>query len=158
MSRHLVVCLGLTALAVAVGAPSVGAVTLSPGDLVVSNGDSWAGHPLIHVAPGTGLQTSFGVEGFFSEPYDHALAPNGDLLVLYPYSSGPSPEPAVVRVDPWTGSQLVVSRGGLLNMPTAIASNAAGDVFVLDSTRPRDGRPDADTAGLRLRLRPGDRG
>jgi hypothetical protein len=131
MSSRLLVCLVLTVLAVASGASPTGAVTLNPGDLVVSSPDSSFGDPLVHVVPGTGVQTSLRVEGFFSGPSDHAIAPNGDLLVLYQF---PPPAPAIVRVDPWTGAQTLLSIGGVLNFPTAIASNAAGDVFVLDST------------------------
>ena len=63
---------------------------------------------IVEVDPGTGDQTRVAGASVFTQPGD-VTADATELLVLYDF-----PSPALVRVDPTSGSQAVVSTGGLL--------------------------------------------
>ena len=58
---------------------------------------------------------------------------DGDLVVVDAGRVAPPVAPSVIRIDPVTGAQEVVSSGGLLVAPAAIAIEATGMVLVSDS-------------------------
>jgi MYXO-CTERM domain-containing protein len=73
---------------------------------------------------------------------------SGDIVVLDAGSVGVDPAPPrVIRVDPQTGAQTLISEGGLLEEPVAIAVEPAGTLLVSDSA-----------AGAILRIDPGTGG
>jgi hypothetical protein len=114
-SRLLVVVISLIA------APSWG-VGLLPGD-ILALGTSDAGSGIIHVDPETHAQTlvSPHSDARFS---DFTVASNGELFALVGDS--------VVQIDPSSGARTVVSAGGILSAPTAIAAAGGDDLFVVD--------------------------
>ncbi|MEM7412784.1 MAG: hypothetical protein AAF430_21305 [Myxococcota bacterium] len=98
---------------------------------------------LVDVDPDSGAGTLVSELQVFSGILDADDSGDGDLLVLYAGSPGFF-EPAVVRVDPVTGSQTLVARGtgtsvppGLLDQASAIARGDGGQIVVLgESTAP----------------------
>jgi sugar lactone lactonase YvrE len=59
---------------------------------------------------------------------------NGDLVVVDAGRSAPNAQPArVIRIDPVSGEQTLVSEGGLLVSPVAVAVQGTSTIFVSDS-------------------------
>ena len=134
--RALVVALA----AGAVAAPSAAAVTLAPGDIVVSDESSGIGFSgaVIQVDPDTGQQTLVSDntlntgDDYFANPDFIVLDAQGRILVS-DYGSA-----AVIRVDPATGQQTLVSDNtinigtDLFVDPYGIALDAQGRILVAD--------------------------
>lgn len=78
---------------------------------------------LVRIDPVTGNITVLSSGGLFVDPRDLEVAPNGDVLVAdaqaLPDTSGA--RGAIIRVDPVTGAQVVVSSGGYFRQLWGIA-------------------------------------
>jgi len=96
--------------------PSASAVTLNPGDIIITDqntiGSGCAPSPgcggLIKVDPTTGVQTAIASGGLFFNPFDVVMDANGDLIVAEPNGSGGCPNfgcGSIFRVDPSNGNQ-----------------------------------------------------
>jgi sugar lactone lactonase YvrE len=88
------------------------------------------------VDPASGAQTTVSSGGVFAYPFGIALAPDGDILVVdrdaFPDASGG--RGSVIRVDPTSGIQTVVSSGGNFRSPSGIVATTSGDIFVVDGS------------------------
>jgi sugar lactone lactonase YvrE len=72
----------------------------------------------------------------FVHPYDLAVERDGSLIVVDMgqfASDDATPDGAVVRVDPRTGTQSLVSRGGALVDPAGVAVASDGALYVLEN-------------------------
>jgi DNA-binding beta-propeller fold protein YncE len=80
-----------------------------------------------------------GAQGtLFEHPYDIAVAPGGGSLYVVDmgaFAQGPSPaaDGRIIRVDPASGAQSLVSQGGELVDPAGIAVAPDGALFVLEN-------------------------
>ena len=80
-----------------------------------------------------------GAQGaLFEHPYDIAVAPGGGSLYVVDmgaFAQGPSPaaDGRIIRVDPATGAQSLVSQGGELVDPAGIAVAPDGSLFVVEN-------------------------
>ncbi len=110
----LLLSLGLGIVCLAFG--KAAAVSLNPGDILVADSSDFGGSAgVIRVDPETGAQTVVSSGGVFVNPAGIAIAANGDLLAADENTfGGPCPVGCggIVRVDPTTGAQTVVSSGG----------------------------------------------
>jgi hypothetical protein len=68
--------------------------------------------------------------GYLNEPVDTATSPDGDLVVMQDAGGGAPGLGAIVRINPQTGSQTLVSAGGLLYNLNGNSVHRAGDIFV----------------------------
>ena len=102
------------------------AVTLNPGDIVVSDHADIT----IHIDPITGTQTVITSGGIFGSPHTIVIDSSGDLIIADPQAAGMTG--AIIRVDPSTGSQSIVSSSGFFADPAGIVIDAAGDYIVTD--------------------------
>jgi sugar lactone lactonase YvrE len=68
----------------------------------------------------------------FVRPYDLAVERNGDLLVA-DLGQPNVKDGAVIRVNPYTGHQSLVSSGGLFFDPAGIAVAPDGSIYVIDN-------------------------
>jgi hypothetical protein len=85
---------------------------------------------IVQVDPLTSQIVTVAAGGNFLYPLGITIAANGELFVLnmaFPAQ--------IVRVNPQNGVQKVISQGGLLNRPQAIAISGA-DIFVTDVATP----------------------
>ena len=128
----LVALLALTGTAVAApGDPWVAYVTNSTASRAV----------LMRVDPATGGLVEISRNGpqgaLFDHPYDLVGAPDGSLLVAdmgrFATSAQRTPDGAIVRVDPVTGAQSLVSAGGRLVDPAGLALAPDGTIFVVEN-------------------------
>jgi sugar lactone lactonase YvrE len=78
----------------------------------------------------SGQVQTVSVAGNFVAPLGVAVAPDGQLLVLNVAASS-----QVIRVNPQTGNQRVVSEGGYLKRPQSIAVQG-NDIYVTDVATP----------------------
>jgi sugar lactone lactonase YvrE len=87
---------------------------------------------VIRVDPQTGVQTVVSSGGYFAEPTGIKIDPNGSILVVDPFAfPGAGVDGgAMIRVNPMTGAQTVVSSGGSFYRPDGIAVAPNGDIFV----------------------------
>jgi sugar lactone lactonase YvrE len=126
-----------------------------PGAAVAAPGDPWvayvansvvakqsAASPVILRAnPVSGALTEVsrnGAQGnFFRHPYDIAVAADGSLLVAdmgaYATPSERTPDGRIIRVDPVSGQQSVVSSGNLLVDPAGLALGPDGLIYVVEN-------------------------
>jgi streptogramin lyase len=113
-------------------AAGAGAVTLSPGDVVVTDTANvgFPGNRVIRIDPVDGVPTPISVGGSLSAPLGVALEEDGDILVADTNAFGGSG--GVIRIDPATGTQTMVSSGGSFVDPSGIAIEPDGDVLVAD--------------------------
>ena len=79
-----------------------------------------------------------GQGNLFEHPYDIAVAPGGGSLYVVDmgaFAQGPTPaaDGRVIRVDPATGVQSLVSQGGELVDPAGIAVAPDGTLFVVEN-------------------------
>lgn len=93
---------------------------------------------LIRIDPAARARQVLTSGGFLNLPQGVTAAPNGDIYVAefgLPRDQEEVPDllAAVVRVDPATGEQTVVTAGGQLTNPTGIAFAPDGRLFVTDS-------------------------
>jgi DNA-binding beta-propeller fold protein YncE len=93
---------------------------------------------IIRVDPASGAQSIVSAGGELVDPAGIAVAPDGTLFVVENIGVGGNPRvpgggrPAVLRIDPATGAQSVVTRGGNLCYPFGIALEPSGDLVVTD--------------------------
>lgn len=111
---------------------SVSAVTLQPGDLVVTDD---LGPAILRVDPGTGSQTTITSGGLLGRPVAVAIEETGNILVVDGFRFGPNGS-QIIRVDPATGGQSVVSAGGTMLDPHDIAIDSDGSLLIADFSGP----------------------
>jgi hypothetical protein len=93
---------------------------------------------IIRVDPASGAQTIVSQGGELVDPAGIAVAPNGTLYVVENVGLGGNPRvplggrPAVIRIDPATGDQSVVTRDDALCYPFGIALEPSGGILVGD--------------------------
>jgi len=101
------------------------------GDLLIA--DSGAGPIRVNLADGSQTPVTSGPP--LAVPVGIAIAPNGDLLVADPdccVRQGATGKGGVIRVNPATGAQTVVSSEGHFRSPAGVAIAANGDLLVVD--------------------------
>src|SRR6266850_1166614 len=106
---------------------------LCKGDILVADGNSDNGKGrIILVDPVTGSQTSIAHgDPYLDEPVGVIFDPNDNNLLVINGVAGGTQINGVVRVNPGTGAQTLVSSG--FNAPFALALDGNGDIFVADS-------------------------
>jgi len=111
------------------------------GDIIVSDPLGLGVGAIFRINPISGAQTTISSGGFFTTggggPRGLALDGNGDILVADPNALGggcPVGCGAIIKVDPVTGAQTVVSSGGMFVNPWGLAIEANGDIVVADET------------------------
>jgi DNA-binding beta-propeller fold protein YncE len=124
LARRRLVLITMALLVALVGPAEVAAVTLNPGDILVSDGAFGTG-AVILVDPVTGSQTTVSAGGSLGGLWGIALDANGDILVA-------ATSTGIIRIAPSTGGQTIVSTGGSFVAPQGIAVAANGDFFVVD--------------------------
>lgn len=120
--------------------PHASAVTLQPGDILVSDLNSPTAGAVIHVNPATGAQMKIASgtvsEGLFPEAV--ALGLDGSVFIVAKQYATVPPLPArVVKIDPANGNKTVVSEGGNLVGPADLAIDDNGDIWVVDQDAPK---------------------
>lgn len=96
------------------------------GDVVFADADGAPGRrgALIKVNPSTGTRTTVASAGYLTECRQIAVEASGNILVADPYALNPSASSyasAIVRVNPSTGLQTLVSSGGLFQATCGVA-------------------------------------
>ena len=138
----IIAATALVAAALPAGAPAA----VDPGDLLIADQSASAGTgAVIAVNPANGAQEvisdntiNTGTD-LFVDPQGIALEASGSILVA-DISSGPVNTGAIIRVNPTTGQQTVVSDNtvntgtDLFDEPTAIALESDGSILVADNT------------------------
>jgi sugar lactone lactonase YvrE len=124
LARGRLLLMTLVLVLALVGAAEVAAVTLNPGDILVSDGAFGTG-AVILVDPVTGAQTTVSTGGSLGGLWGITLDANGDILVA-------ATSTGIIRIDPASGMQTTVSTGGSFVAPQGIAVAASGDLFVVD--------------------------
>ena len=138
------------------------AVTLMSGTAVAAPGDPYVvytansfstGAVILRTEPGTGSLVEVSRNGpqgnLFQRPYDLAVEPDGKLVVA-DLGEPNRKDGAVIRVDPLTGVQSLVSSGGEFFDPAGIAVAPDGQIYVVDNRA-----PDNDGAVIRVDPRTG---
>jgi DNA-binding beta-propeller fold protein YncE len=138
------------------------AVTLMSGTAVAAPGDPYVvytansfstGAVILRTEPGTGSLVEVSRNGpqgnLFRRPYDLAVEPDGHLVVA-DLGEPNRKDGAVIRVDPLTGLQSLVSSGGEFFDPAGIAVAPDGQLYVVDNRA-----PDNDGAVIRVDPRSG---
>ncbi|HEV3378965.1 MAG TPA: PKD domain-containing protein, partial [Thermoleophilaceae bacterium] len=129
--------------------------TAAPGDpYVVYTANSFAtGAVILRTDPGSGSLVEISRNGpqgtLFERPYDIAVEPDGNLVVA-DLGVPNRKDGAIIRVDPLTGRQSLVSSGGEFFDPAGIAVAPDGQLFVADNRA-----PDNDGAVIRVDPRTG---
>jgi sugar lactone lactonase YvrE len=132
-----------TLLAVFLGGGSAWAAPADPYVVYAAN-SRVDGAVILRVDPATGALAEIsrnGAQGtLFRKPYDLAVEPDGSLVVAdlgEPCNTGVNPpcpnDGRVIRVDPLTGRQSLVSSGGVLVDTAGIAVAANGTIYVVDN-------------------------
>lgn len=116
------------------------AVTLNPGDILVSDAQAFGGTGgIIRVNPLTGAQTTVSSGGSFVDPAYVTLDGAGQILVSDLAAFGGSG--GIIRVNPGSGVQTTVSNnaistaaggGAFFGSPIGIALDTAGQILVSD--------------------------
>jgi sugar lactone lactonase YvrE len=96
---------------------------------------------ILRANPATGGLTEISRNGplgnHFAHPYDIAVASDGSLLVAdmgaYATPTDRTPDGRIVRVDPVTGRQSLVTSGNLLVDPAGLAIGAGGLIYVIEN-------------------------
>ena len=103
------------------------AITLSPGDILVSDAPEFGGNngKVIHVDPSTGLQILISSGGFLNRPLGIVLDASGQILV----TDEDVFDGAVISIDPISGVQTVLSTA-VSSAPSGIAVDGAGALYV----------------------------
>jgi hypothetical protein len=145
MSRAPLIFAATAFLAAAL--PAVAPAAVDPGDILVADQSASAGNTgaVIAVNPATGEQEvvsdntiNTGTD-LFVDPLGIALEASGSILVA-DISAGPANTGAVIRVNPTTGQQTLVSDNNvntgadLFDEPMAIALESDGSILVADNT------------------------
>jgi DNA-binding beta-propeller fold protein YncE len=130
-----------------------GTALAAPGDpYVVYTANSFStGAVILRTEPGTGSLVEVSRNGpqgnLFRRPYDLAIEPDGKLVVA-DLGEPNRKDGAVIRVDPLTGLQSLVSSGGEFFDPAGIAVAPGGQIYVVDNRAP-------DNDGAVIRVDPG---
>lgn len=121
----------LLAGAACVAVAPASAVPINPGDILVADRDA-AGGPgaVIHVNPGSGVQTVISSGGSFITANGIIIDTNGDILVADPSAFGSAG--GVIRVDPISGVQTPLSSGAPFINPYGLAVAVNGALLVVD--------------------------
>jgi sugar lactone lactonase YvrE len=127
------------------------AVSLSAGTAYAAPGDPYVvytanaasdGAVILRTEPATGALVEIsrnGAQGaLFSHPYDLAIEADGGLVVA-DMGNPNQRDGAVIRVDPLTGRQSLVSAGGSFYDPAGIAVGPGGVLYVLDNLAANNG-------------------
>ena len=123
VAKNLRACLG-AALGLALLAPTAAdAVTLKPGDLVVSFSEPPV--TIAKVKPRTGALTPIASGDHLKAPWQLAVSPNGQIVVA-DYQ-----DKSILSIDPVTGVQTVVSSAATFK-PVGLAWAAGGKLIVSD--------------------------
>jgi sugar lactone lactonase YvrE len=131
------------------------ALLLLPGSALAAPGDPWVAYVansvvtkqsaaspvLLRANPATGALTEISRNGargdLFRHPYDIAVAADGSLLVAdmgaYATPSDRTPDGRIIRVDPVTGQQSLVTSGNLLVDPAGLAIAPGGLIYVIEN-------------------------
>jgi DNA-binding beta-propeller fold protein YncE len=132
-----------------------GTAAAAPGDpFVVYTANSFAtGAVILRTDPASGSVVEVSRNGpqgtLFQRPYDLAVEPDGHLVVA-DIGVPNRKDGAVIRVDPLTGRQSLVSSGGEFFDPAGIAVAPGGQIYVADNRA-----PDNDGAVIRVDPRTG---
>jgi DNA-binding beta-propeller fold protein YncE len=132
-----------------------GTAAAAPGDpFVVYTANSFAtGAVILRTDPASGSLVEVSRDGpqgtLFQRPYDLAVEPDGNLVVA-DIGVPNRKDGAVIRVDPLTGRQSLVSSGGEFFDPAGIAVAPDGQIYVVDNRA-----PDNDGAVIRIDPRTG---
>jgi DNA-binding beta-propeller fold protein YncE len=132
-----------------------GTAAAAPGDpFVVYTANSFAtGAVILRTDPASGSLVEVSRNGpqgtLFQRPYDLAVEPDGNLVVA-DIGVPNRKDGAVIRVDPLTGRQSLVSSGGEFFDPAGIAVAPGGQIYVVDNRA-----PDNDGAVIRVDPRTG---
>ena len=130
-------------------------LSLLPGAAFAAPGDPWVAYVansvvtkqsapapvILRADPATGGLTEIsrnGAQGdLFRHPYDIAVAGDGSLLVAdmgaFATSTDHSPDGRIIRVDPVTGQQSIVSSGNLLVDPAGLTLGPNGLIYVVEN-------------------------
>jgi DNA-binding beta-propeller fold protein YncE len=133
-----------------------GTAAAAPGDpFVVYTANSFAtGAVILRTDPSSGSLVEISRNGpqgtLFQRPYDLAVEPDGNLVVA-DIGVPNRKDGAVIRVDPLTGRQRLVSSGGEFFDPAGIAVGPGGQIYVVDNRA-----PDNDGAVIRVDPRTGE--
>jgi DNA-binding beta-propeller fold protein YncE len=120
-----------------------GTAIAAPGDpYVVYTANSFAtGAVILRTDPATGALVEISRNGpqgtLFQRPYDLAVEPDGNLVVA-DIGVPNRKDGAVIRVDPLTGRQSLLSSGGEFFDPAGIAVAPDGQIYVADNRAPDD--------------------
>src|SRR3954451_21175778 len=128
---------------------------LLPGAALAAPGDAWVAYVansvvtkqsapapvILRADPPTGVLTEIsrnGAQGdLFRHPYDIVVAGDGSLLVAdmgaLATSTGHTADGRIIRADPVTGRQSLVSAGNLLVGPAGLASGRDGLIYVVEN-------------------------
>ena len=128
---------------------------LAPGTAVAAPGDPWVAYVansvvtkqsapsavILRANPATGALSEIsrnGAQGeLFEHPYDIAAAADGSLLVAdmgaYATPTDRTPDGRIIRVDPVTGQQSLVTSGNLLVDPAGLAVAPDGLIYVVEN-------------------------
>jgi hypothetical protein len=131
------------------------ALSLLPGAAIAAPGDPWVAYVansvvvkqsapapvILRADPATGGLAEIsrnGAQGdLFRHPYDIAVAADGSLLVAdmgaFATSTDRTPDGRIIRVDPVTGRQSLVTSGDHLVDPAALAIAPDGLIYVLEN-------------------------
>jgi DNA-binding beta-propeller fold protein YncE len=132
-----------------------GTASAAPGDpYVVYTANSFSsGAVILRTDPASGSLVEVSRNGpqgtLFRRPYDLAVEPDGNLVVA-DLGVPNQKDGAVIRVDPLTGVQSLVSSGGEFYDPAGIAVAPDGQLYVVDNRAPDD-----DGAVIRIDPRTG---
>jgi DNA-binding beta-propeller fold protein YncE len=138
MRRKRVLCWSLLAVVLMSGTASA-----APGDpFVVYTANTFpSGAVILRTDPASGLLVEISRNGsqgtLFQRPYDLAVEPDGNLVVA-DLGTPNRKDGAVIRVDPLTGRQSLVSSGGEFFDPAGIAVAPGGQLYVVDNRAPDD--------------------
>jgi sugar lactone lactonase YvrE len=119
-----------------------GTAVAAPGDpyVVYTANSSSTGAVILRTEPGSGSIVEISRNGpqgnLFRRPYDLAVEPDGKLVVA-DIGEPNRKDGAVIRVDPLTGRQSLVSSGGEFFDPAGLAVAPDGQIYVVDN-RARD--------------------
>ena len=131
------------------------ALSLVPGTAVAAPGDPWVAYVansvvtkqsapapvILRADPATGGLAEISRNGslgdLFRHPYDIAVAADGSLLVAdmgaYATSTDRTPDGRIIRVDPVSGRQSVVTEGEHLVDPAGLALAPDGLIYVVEN-------------------------
>jgi hypothetical protein len=110
-------------------APAASAVTLAPGDIVVTIKGDGAPGAVERIDPVTGVRTRIAGGYPVVTPTGVAVERGGTLVVADQGASA-----GVLRIDPASGAVTPLSIGGLLSQPAALALEADGSIVAVDSS------------------------